>query len=268
MSDNKPFLDKWKGLNAHNAQGLEWSLFVPHGGKPRTQRQFALYNHYRYIKSLLSGRGYSTAIELGCGRGTIGLYLNLQDRMKVTLLDMEESAIELARRNFEFFSGQADYVVADASDTKLPSNSFDMVVSIGLLEHIPEYGRILTESYRILKPGGVMFAHNIPAKWSVQRWNDAYKKIFGYPPVAKQGDYYRNSDNPEQYKEATIKAGFKECHVLNVNPFPIWTPIPRFFEYPITLCSRWILWTRSLYMHEPLKTNYLFSQGHYLIGYK
>lgn len=268
MNDNQAFLEKWKGLNIRNQKGMEWSLFVPPGAKSRTQRQFNLYQYYRFIHSLCVGKNYKNAVELGCGRGTIGLYLNKYDGLAVTLTDIEKEALELACQNFDFFGGQAAYLVADAQDTKLPASSFDLVVSIGLLEHISEYRRVLAESYRILKPGGMMVTLNIPGKWSVQKFNEVYKRLVQWLVPVKKKDYYRNSDRPEQYLAAAEAVGFKQCFTMNVNPFPIWTPVPVWLEYPIALCYRFILWIRGWFMKEPMKTNYLFSQGHFLVGRK
>jgi len=270
MNDNKAFIDKWESLSVRNKEGIEWSLFVPQGAKPRTQRQFNLYNYYRFINSVISGKNYMSAVELGCGRGTIGLFLNKYDKMKVTLVDIDAGAINLAKENLSFFGGKADYVVADAQATGLPANSVDVAVSIGLLEHIPDYRKVLLEEYRILKPGGVIINLNIPEKWSAQKFNNIYKGLlrlfFGSKKLQK--DYYRNGDKPEQYLAAAAEAGFKNCSVMNVNPFTIWTPIPQWCEYPLALLYRCILWCRGFFMKEPLKTNYLFSQGHFLVGYK
>lgn len=52
----------------------------------------------------------------------------------------------------------------DAGDTGLPSDSFDVVISSNVFEHIPpsELRRISAESHRLLRPGGVIAHHVHP----------------------------------------------------------------------------------------------------------
>jgi SAM-dependent methyltransferase len=50
--------------------------------------------------------------------------------------------------------GLPPYLVADARDTRLPEASFDVVTSVSVLEHIPQWERALGEMTRVLRPGG------------------------------------------------------------------------------------------------------------------
>jgi SAM-dependent methyltransferase len=51
-------------------------------------------------------------------------------------------------------SGLPPYLVADARDTRLPDASFDVVTSVSVLEHIPQWERAIAEMMRVLRPGG------------------------------------------------------------------------------------------------------------------
>ncbi|MBI4114517.1 MAG: class I SAM-dependent methyltransferase [Candidatus Niyogibacteria bacterium] len=246
---------------------MEWTLFVPRGERPRTQRQFNLYNYYQFIHRLIKGKGYRTGIEIGCGRGTLALFLHKYDGIAVTLLDSAARAIALAKKNFDAFEGKGEFVVADAAHTRLVGGQYDVAVSIGLLEHVPDYRAVLAETYRIMRPGGVLVTLNLPRKFSLQKLNDVYK-FFLRPFLPKkklQKDYYRNHDKPEQYAHAAQEAGFRGCYYFQANPFPIWTPIPAFLEQPIALLYRGILRLRGFWMKEPMKTNRFFSHGHFLV---
>ncbi|OGL72416.1 hypothetical protein A3D72_01115 [Candidatus Uhrbacteria bacterium RIFCSPHIGHO2_02_FULL_57_19] len=262
------FQEKWCG--AVSRGGDERDLFVPPGAPPRTQRQFNLFHYHRFISGLIEGGGFARAAEFGCGRGTISQYLTVHNGIRMTLVDTSEDALALARANFANVGAQAEFVCADAVSSGLPSDSYDLVLSIGLLEHIPDYRTVLREKFRILKPGGLMFSMNVPGKRSVQNLNDIYKKIIA--PFAPAGsirkDYYRNNDRPEQYLAAAREAGFDNCSVMNVNPYPIFTPVPPAAERTLTALYRGIHRLRGLLMKEPMATNYPMSQAHFLIGYK
>lgn len=263
----RAFEEKWQ--TAARPGGDERSLFVPPGQVPVTQRQFNLFSYYQSIDRLLGKEPITRAAEFGCGRGTIGQYLAAYRGAAVTLVDNSEAGIALARENFAAIGASAEFVCADAAATGLPSDFFDVVVSIGLLEHIPQYRTVLAEKYRVLKPGGLLFSLNIPGKWSVQRFNDLYKKIIApFAPAAVRKDYFRNTDTPAQYLRAAEDIGFERCRTINVNPYPIWTPVHPTVERGLARAYRGIHRLRARIKDEPMQTGPLFAQGHYLIGYK
>lgn len=262
------FEEKWQ--TAVRPGGDERTLFVPPGQVPRTQRQFNLFSYYQSLNRLLGSRSVLRAAEFGCGRGTMGQYLSVYRGARVALIDNSPAGIELAKENMAVVGKDADFVCADAASTGLPADSCDVVVSIGLLEHIPDYRTVLIEQFRILKPGGLAFNLNIPGKWSVQRLNDWYKKIIApfAPAGAIRKDYYRNTDRPEAYAAAAHDAGFVHISTIDINPYPIWTPVPPQVEKVLANVYRGVHALRAKIKKEPMATGRLLSQGHYLIGYK
>ena len=61
---------------------------------------------------------------------------------------------------------QANCVPAQAGSSGLPfeDNTFDVVVSLGVLEHVPFVSRSLEEVHRILKPSGYFFIFAFPQR--------------------------------------------------------------------------------------------------------
>lgn len=53
--------------------------------------------------------------------------------------------------------GSGVAIVADGERLPFADNSFDLIVSIGVLEHVRRPNVYLSEAYRVLKPGGSMF---------------------------------------------------------------------------------------------------------------
>jgi len=69
-------------------------------------------------------------------------------------LKYDQGALEYLKNNFDF-----NYIAPlDASNTKFKTNYFDFATSTSTCEHIPEHNLylILNETYRILKPGGIL----------------------------------------------------------------------------------------------------------------
>ena len=55
-------------------------------------------------------------------------------------------------------------IVADAHDVPLPDASFDTVICNAVLEHVADPHRVVSEIYRLLKPGGQVYAE-VPFLW-------------------------------------------------------------------------------------------------------
>jgi SAM-dependent methyltransferase len=86
-------------------------------------------------------------------------------------------------------SASAERYVQATTNTSLPfkTATFDLVTSIGVLEHVREFGGTeedsLSEISRVLKPGGVFFCFHFPNRYSwiellskaVGKWNHKYR---------------------------------------------------------------------------------------------
>ena len=262
---NEQFDNKWGAILEKS--GDEFSLYVPKGEKPKTQRRFNLFHYYQYIKTFLPEN--AKVLEIGCGRGTIGLYM-AKDGHEVSLIDVEQSAIDLAKKNFDFHKEAASFHVGDSEDMPFEDSTFDAVVSIGLHEHLEDYSGLFREELRVLKPGGAMVALNLPKKFSVQKVNlinRGLHRLFGMGRRVKK-DYYRNTHKPKQYRKTAHDVGFSKVKTIMVNPFPIITPLPYKLEYPLALLYRAIYALRSTVMSYPMKTNKVLAHGHFISAYK
>jgi len=270
---NQTFGDKWREIKVNQAAVDERSLFVEPGERPRTQRQLNLYYYFLFIERILKQTRAQKVLEIGCGRGTIASYLAKYLGLRLTLLDNEPSAIDLARDNFRQLELSAEFVVSDARATPFPDSSFDAVVSIGLAEHFEstEVLKLFAEQYRLLRPGGVMISLNIPKKISIQSLNTImrfFKKIFGRHQDNIKKDYYRNDLSATDFAQLAERVGLSRVKTVYVCPFPIWVPVSPRFDRFITALRRAHLRLRSLFMSYPFKTNPLVAQAHFLVGYK
>lgn len=93
-------------------------------------------------------------LDIGCGWGEFaGVVFN---RLEMGI-DVNEKELKGA------LSGKRYKRVLWADGRKLPfrNNSYSTVVSVSVLEHIDNSSKVLTEVYRILKPGGI-FAFSVP----------------------------------------------------------------------------------------------------------
>jgi SAM-dependent methyltransferase len=267
MDNNEQFEKKWAEAEKKNT-GEEFSIFVSVGEKPLTQRQFNLFHFFEYIAGQAKEHKCKTAVEVGCGRGTISLYLNKYLGMEVTATDVSDEAIELAQKNFDYHQGVGNIIKADAEKLPFADDTFNLAVSIGLVEHFEDYGRVYTEQYRVLKPGGVMISLNVPRKQSIQILNDIYRYFKKISGSKLKKDYFRNTDKPDDYKKAAGTAGFQNVSTFYVNSFPLFTPASSKTEKILASLYNFIYRLRGLVMPYPFKGSKLLSQAHFLTAKK
>lgn len=113
---------------------------------------------WRYIGPLLEGRsGKLRVLDLACGTGTHSVAFS--DRgFEVTALDFDLGLLRAGRtlvRESAPEAGDPAWTCGDACAIPYRDASFDLVFSNSLLEHVPDWRRVLAEVSRVLEPGGV-----------------------------------------------------------------------------------------------------------------
>jgi SAM-dependent methyltransferase len=93
----------------------------------------------------------SSVLDLGCGAG-IPIARKLSERHRVTGVDTSRAMLRLARANIP----DARFIHSDILDVDLGDSSFDAVVAIFVLFHLPrqEHGRVFERVWSWLRPGG------------------------------------------------------------------------------------------------------------------
>jgi SAM-dependent methyltransferase len=126
-------------------------------------------------------------LDLGCGEGRHAITAYLKESVHVTGLDLSEQDLATASDRFQEFADPADgsrsVGFACGSGLCLPfaDATFDKVICSEVLEHIPDYQRVLQEIERVLKPAG-HFAVSVPRygpEWICWQLSDAYHQVPG-----------------------------------------------------------------------------------------
>jgi SAM-dependent methyltransferase len=181
-------------------------------------------------------------LEIGCGMGLILSWLAEHGHDAIGI-DMNPAAVAACKD---------DLTVLEANGEDLPfeDESFEIVMSFDVLEHIPDTDRHLLEVRRVLRPGG-WYLFQTPNKWTnipfeILRWSKRYgiRRAFDFlkPPqhcslhnywqlrrrLHKHGfavEYYDVPVVNEYFKNKVKKfagnAGLVALQILNPDRLPV-----------------------------------------------
>ncbi len=104
-----------------------------------------------FLRSELSSL---SLLEIGCSTGIIDNYLS-EHFGQVVGIDIDEQAIAFANNTFK--KDNLACYVDDAMNLKFQDNLFDVVICAQIYEHMPDAAQLMSELYRVLKPGGIAY---------------------------------------------------------------------------------------------------------------
>ena len=110
----------------------------------------------RMVESLAAPQPDDDVVDFGSGWGTFELALAPKVR-SILGIDFSARSVELSRETLARHGAEnVRFLQADAGDTDLEPDTYDLVIAADLFEHLyPEDSiRVAREAFRILKPGG------------------------------------------------------------------------------------------------------------------
>lgn len=133
-------------------------------------------------------------LDIGAGTGLLSNFLlNRYPEARITLIDISEKMLEVARQRF---SGNENvkYVVGDYTKINL-SEDFDMIVSALSIHHLEDFDKkeLIKKCYSILKPNGIFINAD---------------QVAGETP-------YIDSLNKKRWKESIEKSGLPKEEILS-----------------------------------------------------
>ena len=96
-----------------------------------------------------------TVLEIGPGWGAFASHV-LQTGVRFTGITNSEVSQSYLRSKLANFDDRFDIALTDFFDYE-SSEPFDAIVIMGVIEHLPDYERVLRKFFRLLKPGGRVF---------------------------------------------------------------------------------------------------------------
>jgi arsenite methyltransferase len=111
-------------------------------------------------------------LDIGCGAGVDAILaaMIVGPSGKVVGIDMVPEMLERAKANLQMTDlNNLTFIEDSAENLNFPDNTFDVVISSGVINLIPDKESALTEIIRVLKPGGRLMVADQIAAGSVQK---------------------------------------------------------------------------------------------------
>lgn len=255
-------------LNWRIRQEAHYNHWTP--GKPNNQVQLAFRSHWEVFRELIGplAQRRGKSLEVGCGRGSLSSYF-AADGWDVTLLDCSQSVVDTARKVFAKNGHNAEFVTGDANKLPFSDDSFDVTFSIGLLEHFEDVYQPISESFRVLRPGGWFLGYIVPERPdNIQRYFNWINFVLAFFSRVFQGmkkekfpkaPIYRSDFGSQHYLKAMEGLAYSDLIVLGMYPLPMISHSP---EFPFSLLPKPLEWVLARIFEIVLLLRRLITGNH------
>ena len=116
-------------------------------------------NRYLFVKENLadfgSNKTFKKTLNLGTGEGDYDPMIAVRTKELISC-DINENDIRFAKQ-LNAHLDNTTYQAEDALQLSFPDNTFDLLVSVDVMEHVGQPERMTEEIGRVLRPGGLAF---------------------------------------------------------------------------------------------------------------
>lgn len=173
----------------------------------------------QYVKSFVDLKGMSV-LDVGCGGGVFSEAM-AEHGGKVTAIDLAEESLEVAKLHLYESKHKIDYKKQSIEDfANKHEASFDVIVCMEMLEHVPSPQSIIDACAKTLKPGGWIFLSTLN-RTPKARVLGIYMAEYVMGLVPKGTHHYDQFIKPSELVTSLEKAQFKVVDICGMQYNPI-----------------------------------------------
>ncbi|MBX9830406.1 class I SAM-dependent methyltransferase [Candidatus Babeliales bacterium] len=194
-------------------------------------------------------------LEAGCGIGRVSKYLDGKGFSNLESIEINPAPVAWLNKTFPALK----VVQGDLLSMPYPENSFDVVLSYGVVEHFPQGpDQAMEAMFKILKPGGTLII-TVPSYNHVRRVTYWLKKIdprmwgwlralcgkkklvvngkkLGYYIDPQHGKFFEYRFTKRQFERVCTRAGFQ---IIESNPIAHVDGLLHCFGAPLVTFKNW-----------------------------
>jgi len=152
-------------------------------------------------------------LDIGSGLGGPACHLARVHGALVTGVDIEPQLVELSKRQAENqgLQGRAEFVLVEPGPLPFEEAAFDVVLSYGAITQIPDKQGVISECFRVLRPGGAL--RSLEWTTSSDTISDDMRYFF-----EMEGLTYA-LETPHKYENFIRSAGFTDVSIEDDTPW-------------------------------------------------
>lgn len=131
---------------------------------------------YRSVVRDLADRRPGRILDWGCGFGQVTALL-CAEGLDAVAFDFDPEVDKPTKRPLERYPEIEAQFSPDPVRLPFSAESFDTVLSCGVLEHVHDPDASLEEIHRVLRPGGTFFVTNLPNRFS---YTERIARVLGH----------------------------------------------------------------------------------------
>ena len=176
-----------------------------------------------YFRRLLDGElkinpQGAAALDVGCGGGILAEEFASMG-FCVTGIDPAEQSLNTARQHARSAGLPISYHGGTGESIPFADNTYPVVYCCDVLEHVRDLPKVISEIYRVMKPGGVFFFDTLNRTLvsklvAIKMWQEWRSTAFMPPRLHQWKMFIR----PEELKGSLVHAGFEFKEFRGTSP--------------------------------------------------
>lgn len=168
-----------------------------------------------------------TVLEVGCGNSTWLPYIAKFTGASVAGIDYSEDGCNLARERLKVEQISADIHCLDIFDADATTlGQFDLVYSLGVVEHFSDLQAVLAALLQFVRPGGYLLSEipNLRSAHGILSWIWQPQLLAMHMPLKKK-DLIRSYHNLDLQDVRGHYRGVFSLNVINWKKYPRWPSV-------------------------------------------
>jgi 2-polyprenyl-3-methyl-5-hydroxy-6-metoxy-1,4-benzoquinol methylase len=157
---------------------------IPFGKYQGIEKYLAINKKLDLLFKQFLEKGNKKVLEIGCAKAKKLIYFAKEFDYEVYGVDYSEKGVKIAKENLRIAGVKGTILCEDIFQTTFEKESFDIVYSMGLIEHFENPSRIIDAHIKLLKRGGTLIITIPNFKETFMTRGDTHEhennKVFSY----------------------------------------------------------------------------------------